>query len=289
VSSVKILITGASGNVGRYLSDELSNEHTVIALSRSAPNQTHTYTHIVHDLMSDTDKLDAVFTDWVPDAVIHLAAILGGSCETNPELARSLNTDITHRLAQLSTKHHVNKFIFFSTAAVYHQVDLSPTDEVSNIEPRSVYGQTKLQAEDAIQNIAAKSRATQFITFRPFQIYGDSFEKSLVHMLARSTPQNSVHLISYKNLYRDYIHISEVARAVSLALANDFQNPHTIMNLASGMARSNADLVYELEQNGIHPSYTLGENDKLDVLWADISKLRSVLGFQPSSTLIAPR
>jgi UDP-glucose 4-epimerase len=281
---MRILITGASGNVGSQLTRALAGEqHTIISISRDKTDETHGPSYAMD--MSQPQALAEILQNEKPDAIIHLASILGKDCDADPQFAEKVNVEATRELARLAATQGVRRFIFVSTSAVYNQRTHSPTSEDQNVDPQSLYGQTKLRAEMAIDDIAKTSNNTTFVTLRPFNIYGPGFNRSLVYNLIHSTPDNPVSLFGFNNLYRDYIHVSDVIKAIKLALIHDFAEPHTIMNIGSGVALSNASLVKSLEEGGLHPSYTRSEQDSLSVTWADISRAKAI-GFDPQTTII---
>jgi len=80
--------------------------------------------------------------------VIHLASISGlKACQDDPKKARLINTVATMNLAKLAKRHNVKRFIFASTSAVYGESNSYLMNEQHDLNPRSVYGKTKLAAE----------------------------------------------------------------------------------------------------------------------------------------------
>lgn len=282
---MKILITGASGKVGKHLCESLGKAHDIVAISRQPAALKPSFSPYHIDLVTEQDKLAAVFQQEKPDAVIHLASLIGGACESDPQLAHTVNTEATRQLAEIAGENQVRRFVFFSTAAVYDQPTLAATDETHNVAPQSVYGKSKLAAEAAISELAPQAEDTVFITFRPFNIYGPGFEQSLVYRLIHATPDRPVELFALHNFYRDYVHVSDVVQATTLALDHQFTGAHTIVNIASGVATNTAKLIETLEGHGIHPGYTISGADDPSYSWADITRARGI-GYQPKQSLI---
>ncbi|HSW81395.1 MAG TPA: NAD(P)-dependent oxidoreductase [Candidatus Saccharimonas sp.] len=275
---MKILVTGAAGKLGAEVVKALAG-HEVVQAVRTQKVGT-VATQIELDL-SDLASIEPAIAATKPDTIIHLAAVIG-EAQTNPDLAKKVNADATAELAKASAKHGVRYFLFASTAAVYAQNELLPTDEDSNIAPAAVYGQTKLAAEQALANSAGD---VKFIAFRIFNVYGPTFTNSLVYKLAKSTPEQPVQLNGFETFYRDYVHVNDVVRA--LVQFDAFANlPNfTVMNIAGGRAVNNKMLVEELTAQGVTPHYDV-KQAPASYSWADITRAQKLLGFKPAQSII---
>lgn len=90
---MNILITGASGFIGTALAKYLADKHTVICLSRQAPEGAFTYVQGSFDSAEDLSRLDS----YDIQAVIHLAAVTGGSTEEESLAVNVLGTRRLYR------------------------------------------------------------------------------------------------------------------------------------------------------------------------------------------------
>lgn len=279
---MNILITGASGNVGREVSRALGQTNRLVYVSRNAPKHVPDGTHYAVD-MAEPGELPAIFQKEKPDAVIHLAAMLGAVCDQEPKLAQKVNVDATRLLAELSVKYGVQVFLFPSTAAVYNQTALAATDEDHNIDPRSVYGKTKLEAEGVLAEIA-KTGGTRFAALRIFNVYGPEFASSLVHRLAHSTPEAPVSLFGLDTFYRDYIHVDDLVKVLANLGAYKNLPAFGVFNIASGKAISNSQLIEQLRAFGYVPHFTV-QDAPPSYSWADISRAKQQLGFDPATSI----
>jgi dTDP-4-dehydrorhamnose reductase len=131
-------ITGAGGLIGNYLvqtAPEFARRLRVRALTRAA---------------LDLENFAAVreaFRKESPGLVIHCAALANTpACEKNPALARKLNVDVTAVLAELASD---IPFVFFSTDLVFDG-GAGNYDESAAVNPLSVYGKTKVDAERVV-------------------------------------------------------------------------------------------------------------------------------------------
>jgi len=278
---MKIYISGGSGNIGKHLIPLLIEKgHYVI--NDSLKDLTHSekyknYTYYDYDI-SDSEKVGEVFKLERPDIVIHLAGILSDNCEKDRDLAYRVNVLATKILADLSLKYSVKRFIFSSTCAVYEQNELVPTKEDENINPISYYGKTKLEAENYLLNLAG----LPVVVLRIFNVYGDSFDSSLVNKLLKSSAESVVPIIKPDKYYRDYIHYIDVINVIAKAVSAEIKKEKIIINVASGKATSNSDLIKELSKNRKLFFKEVKTDDNLDLYWADISNLKRYIPFNPS-------
>lgn len=276
---MKILITGATGRIGRKLVDHLKTKHQLVLMGRSSSMQEANF----HKLdLSDEEALVKLFADEQPQAVVHLAGLLAPACAADPRLAREVNVEATENLAKIAFAHKIKTFIFASSSAVYNQTDLKPTDEFHNLEPQSVYGKNKLEAEKKLEQLAIKDKLN-ISSLRLFNIYGPGFDDSLVNKLLESTAENPAMIYGPNNFYRDYIHISDAAKAFEEIL-NRHQSAYKVYNVGSGTVLSNEELVAELKKAEAKVYFKLKEN-QTNISWADISRIIGDTGWRPKFQL----
>lgn len=145
LTSKRILVTGVSGQVGGALSQQLQGQCELITAARKGA-----------DIDLDVTKLDqikAVITDLKPDIIINPAAYTQvDQAEDEPEQARAINARAPEVLAELSKKHDA-LLVHYSTDYVFNGQGSEPCKEDDDTDPINVYGQTKLEGEQAIQAI----------------------------------------------------------------------------------------------------------------------------------------
>ena len=145
----RILVTGVSGLLGINLAIEAMREHEVIGVDRgtlkSAPFQ------IVHADLTHSDVIDSLIDSTRPDWLINCAALANLEiCEEDPTQAKNLNTDLPAELATACAKRNM-PFVHISTDAVFDGRKEGAYTEEDNPNPQSVYSQTKLDGEHAVQ------------------------------------------------------------------------------------------------------------------------------------------
>jgi len=279
---MKVLITGANGRIGHNLVQWLADKHELVLLGQQpkASLAGHKY-HQVD--MTDKAQLNEVMAKEKPEAIVHLAALLASTCASDPELAHKINVNSSEYLAELATANRVRVFVFASSSAVYNQTELAPTDEEHNVDPKSVYGKTKLLAEKKLMAVS-EHQQTKFISLRLFNIYGADFNESLVYQLLHSTKEKPTVLFGPNNFYRDYVHISDICAAFEHSLSAD-TSPYEVLNIASGKVLNNQQLVEELGENGASIYFEIKKNTPLSISWANIGQSERVINWQPHTEI----
>lgn len=183
---MKVLITGATGFVGKVLCAELiSQGHEIRAAVRTkvAP--------IKNVAMTMVGEIDHG-TDWSTalrdiDVVIHLAARVHVMHDTVVDpLAefRKVNVDGTLNLAHQAAKAGVKRFIFISSIKVsgeYTEAD-KPFKESDVANPQDAYGVSKFEAEQGLLQIAQQT-GLDVVIIRPPLVYGAGVKANFASMM----------------------------------------------------------------------------------------------------------
>lgn len=168
---MKILVTGATGFIGRNLLPVLANKHvknTVYAVARRIPNNAYAAVNwIAADLgISDWTK---TLPDDAVDIVIHLAQ--SKRYREFPSQAADIvgiNVSATAELAEWALRHHVQRFLFASTGNVYGSKDGVRREE-DQCNPETMYAASKLAAELLLKPF---SEYMNIWALRFFGVYG---------------------------------------------------------------------------------------------------------------------
>lgn len=140
----KILVTGAKGQLGKKIHELLATDYKLILTDS--------------DDMDITDKLKVhkVVKSESPDFIIHGAAYTQvDKAEENVELARKVNALGTKNIAEVAKEFDI-PVIYISTDYVFDGKKNSPYTEEDQPNPLSIYGQTKYEGEQFIENICDK-------------------------------------------------------------------------------------------------------------------------------------
>jgi len=169
---MKILLLGKNGQVGWELQRSLAPLGEVLALDRhSAP--------WCGDL-SQPERLAQTVRDYRPDVIVNAAAHTAvDKAESEPELARCLNATAPEALAKAAAE--VGAWlVHYSTDYVFNGQGDQPWQEGATTAPLSVYGQTKLEGEQAIATACSKH-----LIFRTSWVYaarGGNFAKTMLRL-----------------------------------------------------------------------------------------------------------
>lgn len=223
---MRILVTGATGFVGRHLCRMLIDAgHDVTAAVRKEP-----YPPLDGVTVIDVGELSAG-TLWRgalagQDAVVHLAARthVMHETESNPEMAyRRMNVEVTRRLATECALLGIKRIVFMSSIKVNGEA--TPNDRpyaaADTPAPEDAYGRTKLSAEKELA-IATEGTSTEFVILRPPLVYGPGVKGNfgkLMHAVAAGTwlplgmIDNRRSLVYVENLCSALIHCLESGKA----------------------------------------------------------------------------
>jgi len=156
---VRILVTGASGRIGGAIAARLALRHQVTGIDR----RPGPLTFEVMDVC-DTARLAPLLAGL--DAIVHTASL------HVPDLAassagefRAVNVDATRRLLAAAGEAGVARFVYTSTTSLYGDAMLPAAGEAAWVteelapQPRDVYDETKLAAEEACREAAGHGLA----------------------------------------------------------------------------------------------------------------------------------
>lgn len=170
----RVLVTGASGFIGRVLCDTLSSGgYKVVGLGRSrAAGFRNGVDYRACDLQ--TGNLNAVITGSF-DVVIHLAGLVHGKGDGQQQNDgfRHINVDASIRVAEAAIRAGIGRFVFISSIGV-HGVSTSgaPVTENSPLAPDSLYAQSKLDAETGLAALFRENGLSGLVIVRPPLVYG---------------------------------------------------------------------------------------------------------------------
>lgn len=274
-----LLVTGASGDIGTALREliERSGRDAVYLVSPAKASVTDGRKVRSLDI-ADRDALRAVVADVAPDAIIHLASLVGGACAADPARARAVNVEAVRTLAAAAAEAGVRRVVLASTAGVYGDQFDAPVSERDITPAPSIYARTKLDAENVLAE-ASDATFLSTVALRIFNVFGPGLRNSLVTRLRESTKDAPVALSGLDTFVRDYIHVKDVADALLAAADVSLGNAAEVINVGSGVAMSNRQLVEALSKS--QPVFYDVSPEIQSYSCADNSKALRLLQFSP--------
>jgi UDP-glucose 4-epimerase len=300
-----ILVTGGAGYIG---------SHTVKALKKTGfqPVIFDDFSTGHHSFVKDTPAvqgdicnppdLEKAFSKYKIDAVLHFAgkALVGESAE-KPELYQRTNVGGGLNLLKAMKDHGVRYMIFSSTCATYGTPEKVPIPENHPQKPINVYGQTKLEFERALQSFHSRD-AIEFLSLRYFNAAGADAEGEFgedhtpeTHLIPLTLqaasgrrPEIQIFGTDYPTpdgtCLRDYIHVSDLARAHVAGLQALLRNgvASQAINLGTGVGysvREVIDTVRRVTGKDFKVLETGRREGDPPVLIASAERAREILGW----------
>ena len=320
----KILVTGGCGYIGSHtIIDLLGNGFEVISVdnnSRSNPRILEGVQKItgikIKNYKVDLCNLDdsfAIFHENLDiEGIIHFAAYksVGESVE-NPLMYFENNLMSLINLLKFVQEFHIPYFVFSSSCTVYGNPSEIPVTESTPPKPaESPYGYSKQMGEQII-NEFSKSSDSKSILLRYFNPVG-AHPSGLIGELPIGKPSNLVpaitqtavgklpHMQVFGSDYptrdgsciRDYIHVSDIGHAHTLALqyliAGKNKKKCEVFNLGSGNGTTVLEAIKAFEKiSGLALNYTIGPRRSGDVIaiYANSEQALKELGWSPQYSL----
>jgi dTDP-4-dehydrorhamnose reductase len=185
---MRIVLTGASGQLGAYLIDRLvARRHEVIAWSGSTRGERHGLPLHPVDLTAE-EEVTSALEDADPEIVIHAAAISSAEAvRRDPQRGRCVNIAATQHLAGWAARHD-RRFLLASTDLVFDG-SKSWYREEEPAEPVLEYGRTKRAAEPFVLAVPRGVVARLGLLYGPTRCGKPSFFDRSLALLQQGVPQ----------------------------------------------------------------------------------------------------
>jgi nucleoside-diphosphate-sugar epimerase len=261
---MKILITGGAGYLGSVITGKLLNAgYEVTVLDKLVFNQVSLLSHtpnpkfkFIHGDVRNEELLEKLCLE--SDVIIPLAAIVGfPACDAEPDLAKQINFQQIFNIVKF-TKNKGKKILYPNTNSGYGiGVGQTMCTEESSLNPISIYGSTKVAAENYLRS------STDAIIFRLATVFGVSPRMRtdlLVNDFTYKAITDKYIVVFEKSFKRNFIHIQDVANVFLFMLENYDKYKGEVFNV--GLSDANLSKQELLEKIQSHvKNFAVSYND----------------------------
>ncbi|MCL2260533.1 MAG: UDP-glucose 4-epimerase GalE [Fibromonadales bacterium] len=302
---MEIAVIGGAGYIGSHVARELLDFGYDVFVydnlsSGLRQNLCREAGFMLGDIL-DVQKLDAFFEEVKPDGIVHLAALkAAGESMLLPEKYSVHNITGSLNILNAASKHGVKYIVFSSSAAVYGSPKYLPMDEKHPTEPENYYGYTKLAIEQYLQWYG-KLKGMKYAALRYFNAAGYDI-KGRIHGLEQN-PANLIPIVMEAAIgkrdsvcvfgddyetkdgtgVRDYIHVSDLARAHRMAFDKLQSSESFVVNLGVNSGSSVLEVIKATERiSGKKVNYQITDRRAGDpaVVLANPALAKEFLGWQ---------
>jgi len=217
--SETIMVTGAAGLVGRAVVGQLAARgQAVLALDRRAARIDQI--DVIECDTRDIHRLNFLARQADIGAIVHCGTYSGPMVgRGNPYDMMAVNVMGTANVLELARISGMRRFVYCSSASVYGSTAAGPVQEDSALSPSTLYGATKLAAEQLVLAYA-REQGVDAAALRLSWIYGPNRETACVlrKMIDDAAAGRPTRLGWGMDFHRQYIHSDDVARAVIATL-----------------------------------------------------------------------
>lgn len=287
------IVTGGAGFIGSHLVDLLlADGHEVVVLDDFSTGRPQNLSHLKDNprlLLVEADVCDHAKiaprfkgADWV----FHLAALadIVPSIERPTDYFRA-NVVGTESVLEAARAAKVKRFIYAASSSCYGIPDRYPTPETAPIQPQYPYALTKRLGEELILHWG-QVYGLPVVSTRFFNVYGPRSRTSGTYgavfgvFLAQKIHGKPYTVVGDGAQTRDFTFVTDVAAALVRAAESAARGE--IFNVGSGNTYSVKRLV---ELLGGPVAYIPKRPGEPDCTFADISKIRRVIGWEPKVSL----
>lgn len=279
----RVLVTGASGYIGQHLVQSLLKDGVAVRGFSRGPRPVGL--SAIEWQQGDVRRLadvKRVMRDC--DTVVHLACLPLGQSWQDPLSDFHVNTMGTLNTLHAARSAGARQVLYTSTAQVYGFPERLPVGEEDATQPASPYAASKLCGE-VLCTTFARCYALGTVVLRLFNVYGtpvDGSERGTVEaVFVRRVAQGLPPVIKGNPKEgRDFIHVSDVVRAIRLAL--DVEMKGEVINVGTGVITTLlelARLVIKISGAKMSPMVERADVRPMRIK-ADACKAKRLLGFE---------
>ena len=323
-----VLVTGAVGFIGANLVKRLLNEFDSVKVigidcitdyydirlkhERLEELSTHGDRFVfVKGNIADKQVLEDIFTSYVPQVVVNLAAQAGVRYSiTNPDAYIESNLIGFYNILEACRHHEVEHLVYASSSSVYgsnKKVPYSTDDKVDN--PVSLYAATK-KSNELMAHAYSKLYNIPSTGLRFFTVYGPCGRPDMAYFgfTNKLLKGEKIQIFNYGNCKRDFTYVDDIVEGVVRIMQHAPEKqigedglpipPYKVYNIGNNQPENLLDFVQILQEElisaGVLPTdYDFEAHKELvpmqpgdvPVTYADTSALEEDFGFKPHTSL----
>jgi nucleoside-diphosphate-sugar epimerase len=292
----KVLVTGGAGFIGSHVSEALvSKGYVVGVLDNLATGEMANISGLVDSGkvvfhagdLRDFETVARIVSQY--EAIVHQAALVSVTRSVeDPLTTNAVNITGTLNVLKAAVDAKISRFLYASSSSVYGEAETLPKVEAMPTLPISPYGVSKLGGENYCRAFA-RVYGLRTVSLRYFNVYGPRQKygpySGVIPTFIKSV-QNGEPPVIYGDgeQTRDFTFVADVVQANLLAIEKDM-NPGEVLNVANGNKTSVTQLgeliALTMGRSDLRPVYAASRKGDIRASYADISKARRVLGYEP--------
>ncbi|MBL7072674.1 MAG: NAD(P)-dependent oxidoreductase [Candidatus Omnitrophica bacterium] len=217
-----VLVTGATGFIGKSLVRRLLSrkKYKIVCLVRKTSNVDFLIEKKVETVVGDICDfagLEKVFKEVRPDMVIHAAAKVSDTVETELHNCNSVGT---HNICELCFVYEIEKLVYLSSVAVLSGNPDVPLTECLPYKASNHYGKSKIEAEQIVLSYREKGLPVSIL--RPCMVYGEDEPHALDRIL-RLVEKRRIPILNVPGMDSKLhlVYVENVTDALILALEKE--------------------------------------------------------------------
>jgi len=288
------LVTGGYGFIGNQIAELLSNELSEVRILDNLSSVARVVrlpnVQFIKGDIRDAETTCKALKD--VDIIFHTAARIDVVASTRePFIDLENNVLGTLSVCEAARKNDVSKIIYSSSAAVYGNADVFPTDEKQPIRPMSQYAASKYSGELYIAAYHSLY-GIDALTLRYFNVYGpyqrpENAYSGVISKFFHNTRRNApIQIFGDGKQTRDFVYVKDVAKANLLAAKSKATG--IAVNIGSGVETSINDLAEMIKEivpstaRVVHAAPRVGDGRRS---LADISVTEKVMNYKPETKM----
>ena len=278
----KILVTGASGQIGTFLIKKLNqNKKKIIGLDIIEPKNVN-FPFLKIDL-KNKNRFKKFYKELEDiEILIHLASTVNSGQDLSSNGIDSVNLNIHGTLNLLENLPNLKQISFASSYMVYGKPERKLINETHATNPENIYGASKLITEKILQVFSEKKKINLKI-LRFMGIYGivsPYVKQAIPSFIEKILDKKNPIVFGTGNVKRNHIYIDDVIDAIIISINNKFNNKYNIGGID---APSNLELIKIINNEigtKIKPNFINSKNKEYSFI-TDINNANKKLGFKP--------